>query len=104
MNSDEGCHFQQNDVEIGANKAPTVNHYLNEVTAYVNTMHTFIEVNNTIQHAAEHLTCTQVIMQKGLRMFGQPAVDAIMKEMKQFNDREVVRPINPSEITDDIKM
>ena len=34
---------------------------------------------------------------------GEKGVEAIIKEMKQFHDREVVRPLRREEITNDVK-
>ena len=46
---------------------------------------------------------TQVGLKKGVKMWGEKEVDAIIREMKQFHDRNVVRPIKPTDITPEIK-
>ena len=66
-------------------------------------MHTYNEVNIATQHAIEHLIFTQVGMKKGIKLWGEKGVDAIIKEMKQFHDRNVVNPLKPEDITQDIK-
>ena len=58
---------------------------------------------NLFHYAVEHLILTQMGMNAGIKAFGQPGVGAIVKEMKQFHDREVVKPLHPSEVTTDIK-
>ena len=54
MDPHEGFQFQQDGVEIGVEQALTVSGYLNEVTTYVNTMYTVVEVNKAIQHTVEY--------------------------------------------------
>ena len=66
-------------------------------------MNTYGEVNSAVQSAAEHLALTQLVMKAGVRAWGQDGVEAIIKEMKQFHDREVVKPLLPHQITLEIK-
>ena len=56
----------------------------------------YVNVINTI------VVLTQLGMKTRIKAFGQQGLDAVMKEMKQFHDRKVVRPIHPNNITDDI--
>ena len=42
-------------------------------------------------------------MKKGVRMFGDEGIATIYREMIQFNDRNVVRPLKKIEITPEIK-
>ena len=42
-------------------------------------------------------------MKAGIKTFEQAGVDSIYKEMKQFHDREVVKPLRPCDVTYDIK-
>ena len=42
-------------------------------------------------------------MKAGIKTWGQEGVAVIIKEMKQFHDREVVKPLLPSEITPTVK-
>ena len=58
-------------------------------------MNTYSEVNSAVQSAAEHLALTQLGMKAGVRAWGQDGVEAIIKEMRQFHDREVVKPLLP---------
>ena len=81
----------------------TVIAFLHAQTAYINSLSTLNEVNSAIQHAAEHLAFTQLGMKAGIKTWGQEGVDAIIKEMKQFHDREVVKPLLPSEISPTVK-
>lgn len=36
-------------------------------------------------------------------MLGEKGVNTILKDMRQFHDRKVVRPLTPLEITQDIR-
>ena len=36
---------------------------------------------------------------KGIKVFGQNFIDTVSKEMQKFNDREVIIPKNPSQLT-----
>ena len=56
-----------------------------------------------MQYAVNHLIMTQMGMNAGIKAFGQSGIDAVMKEMKQFHDREVVKPLSPSETTPEMK-
>ena len=42
-------------------------------------------------------------MNARIKAFGQPRIDAVLKEMKQFHNRDVVEPLRPSEISLEIK-
>ena len=42
-------------------------------------------------------------MRKGIKMWGEKGVNAIIKKMKQFRDRNVVNPLKPKDITAEIK-
>ena len=66
-------------------------------------MKTYGEVNDAAQYAAEHLILTQLGMKAGLKAFGESGVRVILKEMKQFHDREVVKPLRPESIIPDVK-
>ena len=43
-------------------------------------------------------------MKAGIKTWGQEGVGAIIKEMKQFHNREEVKPLLPSEITPTVKV
>ena len=42
-------------------------------------------------------------MKKGIKMWREKGVNAILKEMKQFHDRNVVHPLTPLYITQEIR-
>ena len=44
-------------------------------------------------------TLTQYHVSKGLKIYGQDGIDAVLKEMKQIHDRMVIDPKNPEEMT-----
>ena len=77
--------------------------FVNVMTTYAQAQTSYANSRNLLQYAVEHLILTQLGMNAGIKAFGQPGVDAIIREMKQFHDREVVKPICPSEITPEIK-
>ena len=72
-------------------------------TTYINSLNTYAEVNAASQNIVEHLILTKVGMKVRVRIWGESSVEVILRKMKQFQDREVVRPLHPSEITDDIR-
>ena len=84
-------------------EADTVIAFLHAQTVYINTMTTFSDVNTVVQLAADHLVLTQLGMKAGVCVWGQDGVEAIIKEMRQFHDREVVSPLLPHQITPEIK-
>jgi Reverse transcriptase (RNA-dependent DNA polymerase) len=49
----------------------------------------------------ESIVMTQHSVRKGLRIFGEAGVDAVLKELKQLYDREVVRPVGREDMTDE---
>ena len=59
-----------------------VDAFLCAQTAYINAMETYSEVNTATQYAVEHLILTQVGMKKGINIWGEKGVDAILREMK----------------------
>jgi hypothetical protein len=42
---------------------------------------------------------TQYTMKKGLKLFGNKGIEAIRKEMQQFEDLDVGEPINPHDLS-----
>ena len=88
---------------IQSKHASIVVAYLNVVKSYVNSLKYYDKVNITICSAIEHLILTQVGMNKGVQKYGDKDIGAIFKEMKQFNDREVVRPLKRHQITKEIR-
>ena len=40
----------------------------------------------------EQIALTRYTIKKGLKAFGEPGADAVVKEMKQLHDREVIEP------------
>ena len=49
----------------------------------------------------ESIAMTQHSVRKGLRIFGEAGVDAVLKELTQLYDREVIRPRSKDEMTDE---
>ena len=47
----------------------------------------------------ESAVLTQYSMTKGLKEFGEKGVEAVMKEIKQLHDREVIIPVEASELS-----
>lgn len=103
----EGYEFlNETDIDLatcGIAKDDPTHEYLCAQTTYINSMNTFNQVNDAAQHAAEHLILTQLGMKAGIKAYGEDGIKAILKEMKQFHDREVVRPLKPTDITPDVK-
>lgn len=42
-------------------------------------------------------------MKQGQKLFGERGIDAVLKEVKQLHDRDVVEPINPNKLTKEDK-
>ena len=42
-------------------------------------------------------------MTAGIKLYGTKGVESILKETKKFHDREVVKLLNPKDITPDIR-
>ena len=47
----------------------------------------------------EHTALTQYSVKKGLQIFGEAGVDAVLKELKQLHDREVIEPVDATKLT-----
>ena len=56
-----------------------------------------------VQEEGQRSASAQVNMKQGLRLFGGLASKAIRKEMEQLHNRSVMNPLQPSEVTDDIR-
>jgi hypothetical protein len=53
-------------------------------------------------HASfESTLMTQHSMKKGIKVFGQAGIDAVLSELKQLHDRKVLEPKNDKEMTDE---
>lgn len=85
------------------NKTKNVQEFLCAQTTCINLLVTYNEVNLVTQHTVERIIFTQVGTKKGIRLWGERDVAAIMKEMKQFYDRNVAKPLKPEDITPDIR-
>ena len=66
-------------------------------------MQTIAQVDEAIDSAVNYIILTQLGMKAGIKTFGHAGVESIYKEMKQFHDREVVKPLRPCDVTYDIK-
>jgi hypothetical protein len=42
----------------------------------------------------EHTVMTQYSMKKGIKLFGSDGVDAVLQELKQLHDRDVIQPVH----------
>ena len=80
-----------------------MDNFLMAQTAYISSMQTIAQVDEAVVCAINHVVLTQMGMKKGIKVFGEAGVRSIFKEMKQFHDREVVRPLKPSQITNEVK-
>ena len=49
---------------------------------YINSMHTYSQIDMATRNAIEHLIFTQVGMKKGIKMWDEKGTDAIIKEMR----------------------
>jgi hypothetical protein len=45
-------------------------------------------------HVLMNVTLTQYSVQQGLKMFGEAGAEAVLAEMKQLHDREVMKPVD----------
>ena len=52
-----------------------------------------------VESDAEPLATTQMSMKRGIKMFGQDAVDAVSVEIKQLHDRLVMKAKDAKELT-----
>ena len=61
-------------------------------------------MDSAVQIAVDHLALTQMGIKTGIEMWGKDGVDAMIREMKQLHDHEVVCPLLPQEITPKVKV
>ena len=80
-----------------------MDNFLMAQTAYVAAMQTVAQVDTVVTCAINHIILTQLRMKKGIKKFGEAGVRSIYKEMKQFHDRGVAKPLSPHEVTDEVK-
>ena len=59
--------------------------------------------NNLMQFTAEYMMITQMGMKAGIKAFSKEGVNVVVKEMKQFHDREVVHPLDMDKVTSAIR-
>ena len=57
-------------------------------------MHTTLE--NTVMTQQHN-------MKKGIKLFGDAGIDAVLKELQQLHDRKVLEPVNAKEMTNEEK-
>ena len=65
-------------------------------------------IKKGLMHRAMHVLLTQMTVSKGIELFGERAVAALIKEFKQLVDgamegKPVIAPIDPSQITPEMK-
>jgi hypothetical protein len=46
---------------------------------------------------------TQHSMKKGIKLFGDAGIEAVLKELKQLHDRKVLEPTDATEMTKEAK-
>ena len=46
---------------------------------------------------------TQYSMKKGLKLFGDAGVEAVLSELKQIHDRDVIKPVQASSLSHEQK-
>ena len=74
------------------NDTPTVTAFIHAQTEYVNSLNTFIEVNDAVQSAAEHLALTQIEMKAGIKVSGKESAEAIIREMNNSTTVKLLVP------------
>ena len=47
----------------------------------------------------ENTVMTQHNMKKGIKLFGDAGIDAVLKELQQLHDRKALEPVNAKEMT-----
>ena len=99
---EDGYHLTNVTNDISDTTTAT-NKYLNAMVVYMESHSTFAQLINLLQFAADHLLLTQLGMKAGIKAFGQKGVNAVVKEMQQFHDREVVTPLEPHDITPEVR-
>ena len=55
--------------------------------------------NNVMRNLLITMILTQYHVSKGLKVFGEPRVSAVLKELKQLHDRMVMDPKNADKMT-----
>ena len=103
INPAEGYNLTTSEGEQSDDVLEVVVHYLNVLATFVNSVDSYAHARNLMQHTADHLLLTQLSMKAGIKAFGQQGVDAVVEEMRQFHYREIVSPINPTEITPEVR-
>ena len=92
--------------------APSNQHYYaeddnddhpNVINAYVDSVKKFIAYTAAPYEDLEHIMMTQLGTKAGVKAFGQKGVNAVFKEIKQFYDRKVVKPIHPDKIAPKVR-
>ena len=68
-------------------------------TGYVNIAWAINEYHKPQAHVVTQTILSQYSLKKGIRLFGEPGVDAVTKELKQLHDRGVIEPKLPAELT-----
>ena len=66
---------------------------------YLNGIASYNRPESAMTYFVNHVILAQYGMKKGLELFGDAGVKAIEKEMKQFNDQNVISPVHVSELT-----
>ena len=56
-------------------------------------------LHTTLQHTA----MTQYSVKKGLQVFGEAGVEAVMKQLRQVHDRQVIEPVDATKVSHEAK-
>ena len=78
-------------------------YFLMGKTTYVTSVETATSMDKATESIINHAIMTQLGMKKGIKEFREAGVRSILKEMKHFHDREVVRPIKTRDVTMKVK-
>ena len=74
---------------------PTLKAYANAMTAVMK----YNSENDPLACFVDDVILTQYNMRRGIKLFRQRGIDAVRKELKQMNDRNVAKPVSPESLT-----
>jgi hypothetical protein len=56
-------------------------------------------MHQAVNEPMAQTTLTQYSVNKGLKVFGAPGADAVIKELRQLHDRDVIKPKEARELS-----
>ena len=65
-------------------------------------MHSYTQSHvgpNGLQAQLESTAMMQYLMHRGVKVFGQPGVTAVLSKLKQLNDKKVIAPCDAKSLT-----